>query len=156
MATIKLALWLEDRLRSGHLSLRQAAAKTGLSHATIADILNGQRPYPETVMKLARAFGGDGQQRLALEDHLLVLAGYRTERHEEELSESMAELMDRVRKFDEPQLKIMVRFADFLIEIESKQKVALEKGLGAWKNKNHPDLVTPEDSTAHVRSIRKR
>ena len=35
-----------------------------------------------------------------------------------------------------------------------KQKVALEKGLGAWKNKSHPDLVTPEDSTTYVRSIR--
>jgi len=35
-----------------------------------------------------------------------------------------------------------------------KQKVALEKGLGAWKNESHPDLVTPEDSTAYVRSIR--
>jgi Arc/MetJ-type ribon-helix-helix transcriptional regulator len=35
-----------------------------------------------------------------------------------------------------------------------KQKVALEKGFGAWKNKNHPDLATPEDSTAYVRSVR--
>ena len=36
-----------------------------------------------------------------------------------------------------------------------KQKIALEKGFGAWKNESHPDLVTPEDSTAYVRSIRK-
>ena len=35
-----------------------------------------------------------------------------------------------------------------------KQKVALEKGFGAWKGESHPDLATPEDSTAHVRSIR--
>ena len=36
-----------------------------------------------------------------------------------------------------------------------KQKIALEKGFGAWKNKSHPDLTTPEDSTAYVRAIRK-
>jgi len=35
-----------------------------------------------------------------------------------------------------------------------KQKIALEKGFGAWKSKNHPDLATPEDSSAYVRSIR--
>jgi hypothetical protein len=35
-----------------------------------------------------------------------------------------------------------------------KQKVALEKGFGAWKSEGHPDLATPEDSTAYVRSIR--
>ena len=35
-----------------------------------------------------------------------------------------------------------------------KQRVALEKGFGAWKDKSHPDLTTPEDSTAYVRSIR--
>src|SRR4030065_1090774 len=36
-----------------------------------------------------------------------------------------------------------------------KQKIALEKGYGAWKNESHPDLATPEDSTAYVRAIRK-
>lgn len=35
-----------------------------------------------------------------------------------------------------------------------KQKVALEKGFGAWKSESHPDLTTPQDSTAYVRSIR--
>ena len=35
-----------------------------------------------------------------------------------------------------------------------KQKIALEKGFGAWKDKSHPDLKTPEDSTAYVRAIR--
>ncbi|MFA4837114.1 MAG: hypothetical protein WC749_13720 [Dehalococcoidia bacterium] len=35
-----------------------------------------------------------------------------------------------------------------------KQKIALQKGFGAWKNENHPDLAMPEDSTACVRSIR--
>jgi len=35
-----------------------------------------------------------------------------------------------------------------------KQKIALEKGFGAWKSESHPDLATPEDSTAYVRAIR--
>ncbi|MDV2988922.1 MAG: hypothetical protein P3T54_01995 [Dehalogenimonas sp.] len=35
-----------------------------------------------------------------------------------------------------------------------KQMIALERGLGAWKDKSHPDLMTPEDSTAWVRGIR--
>jgi hypothetical protein len=36
-----------------------------------------------------------------------------------------------------------------------KQKIAMEKGFGAWKNASHPDLATPEESTAYVRAIRK-
>ncbi len=35
-----------------------------------------------------------------------------------------------------------------------KQEVALEKGFGAWKDESHPDLTTPQDSTAYVHSIR--
>lgn len=35
-----------------------------------------------------------------------------------------------------------------------RQRRALEKGFGAWKTESHPDLMTPEDSTAYVRSIR--
>lgn len=35
-----------------------------------------------------------------------------------------------------------------------KQTIALEKGFGAWKNENHPDLTAPEDSTAYVRAVR--
>ena len=35
-----------------------------------------------------------------------------------------------------------------------KQRIALEKGFGAWKHKKHPDLATPEDSTAYVRALR--
>ena len=35
-----------------------------------------------------------------------------------------------------------------------KQTIALEKGFGAWKDKSHPDLATPKDSTAYVRAIR--
>jgi len=35
-----------------------------------------------------------------------------------------------------------------------KQRIALEKGFGAWKDKHHPNLATPDDSTAYVRAIR--
>lgn len=35
-----------------------------------------------------------------------------------------------------------------------KQKVALAKGFGAWKDENHPDLKTTEDSTKYVQSVR--
>lgn len=35
-----------------------------------------------------------------------------------------------------------------------KQTIALEKGFGAWKDESHPDLATPEDSTAYVRAVR--
>lgn len=35
-----------------------------------------------------------------------------------------------------------------------KQKVALEKGFGAWKDENHPDMNTPQDSTAYVNNLR--
>ena len=63
--------WLKERCEKGHLSLRQAVAKTGLSHATIGDIMKGKHPLPETIRKLAQGFGEDG--RLALEDQLIVL-----------------------------------------------------------------------------------
>lgn len=35
-----------------------------------------------------------------------------------------------------------------------KQKAALEKGFGAWRNESHPDLNTPKDSSAYVHNIR--
>jgi len=35
-----------------------------------------------------------------------------------------------------------------------KQKIALEKGFGAWKDKSHPDLATPQDSVVYVHNIR--
>jgi len=100
--------------------MRQAAVKTGLSHATIADIIKGASPSPETIKKLSHAFGGSGNEKLALEDSLLILAGYRTPRSEGvELSVPLAQLMDRLNQFSEPQIKIMTRFADFLAEMDS-------------------------------------
>ncbi len=122
-AETDLAQWLGGRLRNEHLSLRRAAARTGLSHATIADIIGGNHPSPETIRKLARVFGGDGEEGLALEDHLLILAGYRTPRPEgEEISIAMATLLDKVGKFSEPRLEMMTGFADFLIETGNQEK----------------------------------
>jgi hypothetical protein len=35
-----------------------------------------------------------------------------------------------------------------------KQRVALEKGFGAWSSENHPELKTPEDTVIYVRRLR--
>lgn len=114
-----LGEWVKQRCQKEHLSLRQAAAKTGLSHATIRGIINGGSASPESIKKLAGAFGGDGRVGLAVEDKLLVLAGYRTHRPEaEEITEPMARLLDKLTHFREPQLKLMGYFADFLAEME--------------------------------------
>ena len=78
-----LGQWLKERCKREHLSLRQAAARTDLSHQTIAGIIAGNRPLPETIEKLAHGFGGNGKRGLALLDRLLVLA-YRTEQPENE------------------------------------------------------------------------
>ena len=117
----RLGHWLEGRCHQEQLSLRQAAARTGLSHATIRDIRNGVSPSPESIRKLSQAFGGDGNERLALEDHLLTLAGYRTPRPEgEEPTELLAQLIDKAKQLNEPQVKIVGRFADFLLEIDGE------------------------------------
>lgn len=79
-AASKIGQWVEEKCKRERLSLRQVATKTDLSHSTIADIIKGSRPFPETITKLAQGFGGDGKRGLALQDHLLVLAGYRTQR----------------------------------------------------------------------------
>lgn len=113
--------WLKERCEKDKLSLRQAAGKTGLSHSTIGDIINGVQPSADTVRKLANAFGGNGQRGFVLEDKLLTLAGYRSQRPEQELSEPMGRLIDRLSTFKEQQLKIMSRFADFLAELEEKE-----------------------------------
>jgi len=113
--------WLQERCQKEGLSLRQAAAKAGLSHATIDDIRKGGGASAETIRKLAQAFGGDGREMLALEDKLLVLSGYRSERPEgEDLSEPVARLLDRLSQFSEPQLKLMERFAEFIAGIGVK------------------------------------
>uniref|UniRef100_A0A6H1Z7J5 Putative DNA binding, helix-turn-helix domain containing protein n=1 Tax=viral metagenome TaxID=1070528 RepID=A0A6H1Z7J5_9ZZZZ len=108
--------WLRKRMEKENLSLRKAAAMTDLSHGTIADILKGVSPSAETVRKLAHGFvSGNGQERLALEDELLILAGHRTGRPEaEDVSPTMGRLLDAVASFSEPQLNLMSEFAKFL------------------------------------------
>lgn len=115
--SLTVGKWLEERCKEEHLSLRQAAAKADLSHATIADIIKGSQPSAETIRKLAIAFGGDGHhQKAVLEDLLLTLSGYRSNRKEEDLSEPLARLMDKISGFSDEQLKIMEHFADFITE----------------------------------------
>lgn len=116
-----LGHWLAERCQEEGLSLRQAGEKTGLSHVTIADIIKGAQPTPESIKKLAGAFGGDGHRGLVIEDQLLVLAGYRTPRPAgEETSEPLAQLLDKLSEFSEPQLKLLGHFADFISETERK------------------------------------
>lgn len=112
--------WLKERCEQKGWSLREAASETGLSHATIRDIINGVQPSAESIKKLTTAFGGNGHRMLALEDQLLTLAGYRTEREKIELSESMGLLIDRLTTLSETQLKMVGRFADFLAAMEQK------------------------------------
>jgi len=117
--SLGLGLWLRQRCEKEGLSLRQAAAKTGLSHTTISQILNGGSASPDSIRKLAQAFGGNGHhRRFALEDKLLVLAGCRSYRPGEKFSEPMAQVLDKISQFSESQLKIMSRFADFLSEMK--------------------------------------
>ena len=113
--------WLKARCQGEGLSLRQAATRTGLSHATIADIMNGAQASPQTIGKLALAFGGDGHHGRVLQDKLLTLAGYRSQGLGE-LNESLAKLVDKLSHFSEPQLKLIGHFADFLSQIQTKRK----------------------------------
>jgi len=117
-----ISQWLKEMCKKEGLSLRQAAARAGVSHATLAKAIKSDSTSPETIRKLALAFGGNGEAtRLALEDKLLILAGHRTNRPEEELSEPMARLLDKLSHFSEPELKVIGRFADFLSEMEDQE-----------------------------------
>jgi len=43
---------------------------------------------------------------------------------------------------------------EYALQME-KQRRGLEAGLGAWKDEDHPDLKTPEDTQRFIRSLRK-
>ncbi|MBA7716538.1 hypothetical protein ES703_125611 [subsurface metagenome] len=117
----RIGEWLDEQCNRQGLSLRQAADKTGLSHATIRGIRNNGSASPLSIKKLAEAFGGDNNERLTLEDELLALAGYRTRRAQgAEPSQPLARLMDLVGGFSESQLKLMSRFAEFLSGMEKE------------------------------------
>ena len=113
-----LGRWLKERCQQERLSLRQAAARTGLSHGTIEGIIKGASPFPQTIRKLVEAFARSENERLALEDHLLMLAGYRTQCVSvKELSQPVARLLDLVARFNDRKLKLMVDFAELLTEV---------------------------------------
>jgi len=112
--TNTLGKWLKAKCDEEGLSLRQVATRVGVSHQTIAGLMNSKKALPQTIKKLAKAFGGDHHQMAALEDKLLILAGYRTERVEEALSEPLARLLDKLGHFNNSQLMIMEQFADFI------------------------------------------
>lgn len=118
-ATNPVGQWLKEKCDSEKLSLRQTAAKTGLSHATIGDIIKGCRPSPSTIAKLAKAFGGNGYHGLALQDKLLTLAGLRSQQ-KEKVPEPIAQLLDKLTGFNQAQLRMMSRFADFISEMEGE------------------------------------
>ena len=122
--TESVGTWLQERCKEQGLSLRQAAAKTGLSHATIAAIIKSGRPSPETVKRLVHAFSGDGNnQRTALEDKLLVLAGIRARPYKEKIMpETTARLLDIISNFDEVQLKLVSDFASYLGQVAKGKK----------------------------------
>ena len=73
--------WLKERCKREGLSLRQVEARAGISRSTVAAIIKGNRPSPGTIQKLAQDFDRSGST--ALQDHLLALAGYRTEQPED-------------------------------------------------------------------------
>ncbi len=73
-----LAQWLQQRCKG--LTVTRVAAEAGLSRTIFYDIMRGHQPLPETIRKLAKVFTDGTEQSVALEDHLLALAGYRTER----------------------------------------------------------------------------
>ena len=116
------AKWLGERCREGRLSYRQAAARAGLSHATIAIAINGTRPAADTIKKLAMAFSNDGSnQRVALEDYLLTLCGYRSQRLGMKLSEPLARLVDKLGHYNEAQLQLVDQFASYIAKIENRE-----------------------------------
>ena len=55
-----------------------------------------------------------------------------------------------------PQGEVSAFFAEAarLSLARRRQRAALDKGFGAWKDEDHPKLATPEDSQAFVRSLR--
>jgi len=118
-----LGEWLKVKCDEERLSLRQMANKTGVSHQTIAGLIDGKKALPQTIKKLAKAFGGDHHQLIALEDKLLSLAGYRTERPEEALSEPLARLLDKLNGLEVDKLEIIEQFTDFILRIEKHEKV---------------------------------
>ena len=116
-----LGEWLQAKRDQEGLSLRQMATKVGVSHQTIVDLMDGGKALPTTLKKLIIAFGGNHHQKVALEDKLLFLAGYRTEPREGALSESLARLLDKLNELDVDELGIVEQFTDFVRRTEKPE-----------------------------------
>jgi transcriptional regulator with XRE-family HTH domain len=115
-----IAEWLDLKCQEAHLSLRQAADRANLSHATLASIKNGSRPSAATISKLAAAFANNGaNQKSALEDRLLTLCGYRSSL-EVKQSEPMARLVDKLSRCSTDQLVLVENIIDFCITLSEK------------------------------------
>lgn len=109
-----IAEWLEGICTKEHLSLRQAADRASLSHATLSSIKNGSRPTAATISKLAAAFSNDGpSQKAALEDKLLALCGYRSAVSGITTREPLARLLDKLSGFNDEQLGLIETIIDF-------------------------------------------
>ena len=101
------------------MSIRKLAGRAGLNYVTVAEIRNGSRPSPETIKKLAATFSNNGaNQKVALEDYLLSICGYRSEPTDGELSESQARLLDKVSHFNQTQFRLVEEFADYVAKVE--------------------------------------
>ena len=135
-----LGQWLRERCEADGLSLRDAAARVGVNHGTIAKIMDGASPSPQTFRRLVRAFAFEDTERLALEDRLLVLAGYRTPRPDEKGRGLLAVLIDKVSSFDEPRLRRMIAFADSLTRTRRSQAYELLVTHENEKTQIAPDL----------------
>ncbi|MBA7540466.1 hypothetical protein ES705_32763 [subsurface metagenome] len=114
-----LGKWLRKACKMKNLSLREAGKMIGISHSTIALILHDRPVHPLTIKKLAKTFSNGQYHRAALEDELLTLAGYRSNRPPE-LNKTIGRLIDSVRDFSPEELKMLTRFADYLVEIRDE------------------------------------
>jgi len=111
-----LGKWLRKACKGKNLSLREAGKMIGISHSTIALILHDRPVHPLTIRKLAKTFGNGLYHRRALEDKLLTLAGYRSN-PAPEVNETIGRLIDSVRDFSPEEMKMLTRFADYMVEI---------------------------------------
>lgn len=112
-----LASWVSRRCQQEGLSLRQASLKAGLCHATVAAIVRGGRPSPETIRRLVHFFSQDGAgsaEIVALEDHILTLAGYRLALPEATKSETLRRIEAKLTGCEEPKLALIEQFIEYL------------------------------------------
>lgn len=113
-----LGKWLKVKCEEERLSLRQVAKKAGINHGTIANLANGKRVLPQTIKLLAHTFGGNGHHRIALEEKLMYLAGYRIQ--EPEINPPLAELLDIAETLSESELKLLNDFAIYIKNMNYK------------------------------------